>query len=205
MDIWDSNKLIIFIMFAIPGFICVKIYRLIYPSQGRDAGLLLYDAVTYSCINYAALSGLIYFVESSDVNQIGKAIFYFFVVFIFPIIMVLIWKKIRTVEFVNKLIFHPSDSPWDYVFSQRKKYWVEVYLKDGSVVAGYYGSKSFASASPEEKHIYLEQRWVTDQAGAFERAVNRTAGVIVLHSEISHIEFRETDSNNQTERKGDAE
>lgn len=190
MDIWESNKLILFIMFVIPGFICVRVYKLIYPSQGKDSGTLLYDTVTYSCINYAALSFFIFQVESNPVPPLWKNLFYFFVLFISPILMVFAWKKIRSYEKIKTLIFHPSDSAWDYLFSQRNKYWMEVFLKNGEVVAGYYGSKSFASASPEEKHIYLEQRWVMGSDGEFERPVDRTAGVIVLHSEISHIELR---------------
>ncbi|MFL9598162.1 DUF6338 family protein [Aeromonas veronii] len=191
MDIWDENKLAIFIMFFIPGFICVKMYGLIYPSQRKDAGFLLYDAVTYSCINYALWSWAIYLIETYGVHPVYKAMFYFFIMFLSPILIVFIWNYIRSLEIIKKLICHPSESAWDYVFSQRKRYWVEVFLKDKTVVAGYYGGRSFASSALVNEHIYLEERWIIDSDGAFERKVERSAGVIILHSEISHIEFRE--------------
>lgn len=191
MDIWDENKLAIFIMFFIPGFICVKMYGLIYPSQRKDAGFLLYDAVTYSCINYALWSWAIYLIEVYGVHPVCKAIFYFLIMFLSPILIVFLWNYIRSLEIIKKLICHPSESAWDYVFSQRKRYWVEVFLKDKTIVAGYYGGNSFASSAPVNEHIYLEQRWIIDSDGAFERKVERSAGVIILHSEISHIEFRE--------------
>ncbi|EPN9988960.1 DUF6338 family protein, partial [Vibrio cholerae] len=50
---------------------------------------------------------------------------------------------------------------------------------------------SFASSSPAEEQLYLEQTWKLGDDGSFERAINQTAGVIILTSEISHIEFRD--------------
>ena len=49
---------------------------------------------------------------------------------------------------------------------------------------------SFASSAPAEEQIYLEETWVLNEKGGFERKKNTTAGVIILASEISHIELR---------------
>ena len=76
------------------------------------------------------------------------------------------------------------------MFAQRKPYWVEVFLKNGNVIAGLYANNSSASSAPAPEQIYLEETWVLDVDGKFERAIADTAGVIILTSEISHIEFR---------------
>ncbi len=63
-------------------------------------------------------------------------------------------------------------------------------LKDGSIIAGRYAEKSFASSAPASEQIYLEETWVLNDNGGFERAKNNTAGVIILSDEISHVELR---------------
>ncbi|HBZ5598803.1 TPA: hypothetical protein OOF66_002534 [Morganella morganii] len=63
-------------------------------------------------------------------------------------------------------------------------------MKDGSVIAGRYAEKSFASSAPAPEQIYLEETWILNEKGGFERAKKQTAGVIILSSEISHIELR---------------
>jgi hypothetical protein len=85
---------------------------------------------------------------------------------------------------------HPTAKPWDFVFSQRKSYWLKVVLNDGTTIAGRYGPKSFASSAPAEEQIYLEESWLLNDKGGFMREKNNTEGVIVLSKEIAYIEFR---------------
>jgi len=193
MNIWEVDKLQIFIMFVIPGFITLKTYELLYPSQIKDSSKQLIDAVTYSCINYALLYWLIVKVESSELKAIHPGLyvaFYMFVLLVFPIIIAFIWKSLRESERFKKNIHHPTQKPWDYFFAKKKCSWVKVTLKNGDVIAGYYGTNSFASSAPADEQIYLEKKWILTEKGGFEREVNRSDGVIILTSEISHIEFR---------------
>ncbi|MGF1841500.1 DUF6338 family protein [Vibrio atlanticus] len=199
MSIWEVDKLQIFIMFVIPGFVSIKTYELLYPSQLRDSSKQIVDAITYSCVNYALLYWIIVDIESQTGQESLKvihptlyALFYIFVLLIFPVILTLTWKALRESKAFKMNLPHPTAKPWDYIFSQNRFFWVKVTLKDGTVVAGYYGEKSFASSAPAEEQIYLEQTWKLDDDDGFERMVNQTAGVIILTSEISHIELRET-------------
>ncbi|NOH86018.1 hypothetical protein F0249_19775 [Vibrio sp. 03-59-1] len=197
MSIWEVDKLQLFIMFVIPGFISIKTYELLYPSQLRDSSKQIIDAVTYSCINYAVLYWFIVDIESATGSSSLKSahpnlyiFFYIFVLLIFPVILAFLWKHLRESETFKANLHHPTQKPWDYFFSQNQCYWVKVVLNDGTIVAGYFGPRSFASSAPAEEQIYLEQVWKLSDDGAFERAVNNTAGVIILTDEISHIEFR---------------
>lgn len=52
MDIWDTNKLILFIAFVIPGFVSLKTYELLVPANMKDSDKRLIDAVAYSSVKY---------------------------------------------------------------------------------------------------------------------------------------------------------
>jgi hypothetical protein len=55
--------------------------------------------------------------------------------------------------------------------------------------AGRYDSTSFASSSPASEQLYLEEAWVLNSDGGFERPRTETAGILILSSEIMTVEF----------------
>lgn len=191
MDVWEIDKLFLFIAFVIPGFISLKFYQLLYPGALRNAADQLVDAVAYSCVNYALLLWLILVVESSRLSEVHPYfyyVFYAFVLFVAPIIWVVFWSWMRTWEIFQKNAPHPVAKPWDFVFQQRKQYWLIVYLKGGEKIGGKFSTKSFASSSPADEQIYLEEVWLVEN-GVLQRPVKESAGVLIGISEISHIEF----------------
>lgn len=192
MSIWDLDKLYLFIAFVIPGFISIKAYEVVIPGRIGDSSKQIVDAVAYSCLNYALLLWPIMAIEASSIKEQHPnwyAAFYLFVLFIAPIIWVLIWKAIRTTRFFQRNAPHPTLKPWDYVFSKRKPYWVKITLNDGTRIAGKYGTKSFASSAPAPEQLYLEETWLLNEKGGFDRAKRQTAGTIVLSGDISYIEL----------------
>ena len=191
MDIWQADKLMVFIAFVIPGFISIKFYQLLFPGVSRPFSEQIVDAVAYSCINYGALFWLILSVERSALKEIHSWLYYLFYVFVFllaPAVWVLLWRWLRTRAIFQKNAPHPVLKPWDFVFSQRKPYWVIVHLKNGQQVAGKFAEKSFASSAPAEEQIYIEEVWLATD-GVLDRPVKRSEGVIIMSSEISRIEF----------------
>lgn len=198
MNIWDLDKLVLFLAFVIPGFVSIKFYEVLFPSESKDSSKQLIDAITYSSVNYAILFWLIMSVNESKLSAtfpLLNGVFYFSVLFIFPIIWVLVWKIIRQSEFVQKNMPHPIAKPWDYVFSQRERYWVVVTLKDGVKIGGYYGENSFTSSNPASEQIYLEQCWVLNEDGGFGRVKNDTAGIIVVASDMLSVELFKVSEN----------
>jgi len=180
-------------MFVVPGFISLKAYELLLPNQLKDSSKQIIDAITYSCLNYSLLFFFIIKVEQSTLlitHPNYYFFFYFFVLFISPVIIVFIWKWIRSTNIAQKNAPHPTAKPWDYIFAQRKPYWVKVVLENGTIIGGRYSDKSFAASAPAVEQIYLEETWVLNQSGGFERMKNDTAGVIILSKNISHIELR---------------
>lgn len=192
MDIWDSNKLLVFIAFVIPGFISLKTYQLISPSQTKDSDKLLIDAIAYSSVNYALLLWPIYEIESNKIQESAPSLyvlFYVFVLFVAPVSWACLFNWLRTTDFFQNSMPHPTEKPWDFVFGRRKPYWLIVTLKNGQRIAGRYDSSSFASSAPAAEQIYLEESWVLNDDGGFERQRNATAGILVLSTEIVTVEF----------------
>ena len=192
MDIWDANKLLLFIAFVIPGFVSLKTYELLFPGTPKESDKLLVDAVAYSSINYALLLWPIYSIETNQVRQshpTAYVLFYVFVLLIAPIAWACVLKMLRTTEFFQRSMPHPTAKPWDFVFAQRKPYWAIVTLKDGKKIAGRYDSNSFASSSPAAEQLYLEENWVLNDDGGFDRPRTETAGILILSSEILTVEL----------------
>ena len=84
---------------------------------------------------------------------------------------------------------HPIQKPWDFVFAQRKCYWVIVTLKNEKKIGGLFSSNSFASSTPAPEQIYLEKAWELNDDDRFEKEHVETAGVIILSSEIVTVEL----------------
>lgn len=194
MDIFEADKLTLFIAFVIPGFVSLKTYELICPSISRSASEQIVEAIAYSCISYAILFLPIKWIEENDIihsNPLIYYLFYLFCMLIFPALLSLLWKKVRTSKKFLANAPHPIQRPWDFLFQQRKPYWISISLTNGTVIAGRFSGKSFASSSPAEEQIYLEEVWITNSEGKYERPVKRSAGAIVFGRNISHITLKE--------------
>ena len=194
MKIWEVDKLFLFLIFFIPGFISIKIFDLIVPSERRDFSKSLFEAIGYSSLNFALLSWLIILIHSGDFylrNKIWYFLFLILILFIMPAIWPLLFRLLSTWPPLCRHIIHPLPKPWDFVFGNRRAYWVIVNLKDGRKIGGVYGPNSFSSSYPAEEQIYLEQVWKLDEKGRFLEPVERSEGIIILGSELSSIELFE--------------
>lgn len=192
MELLELEKLKVFILFFMPGFISIKAYQLLVPDEYRASAEKAIEAVTYSCINYALLYFPIQFVENSLLSSIHPflyALFYISVLFLFPVIWVLLFLWLRHREFFQRRMPHPTAKPWDYVFSQKKWHWVIVTLKSGEKIGGKYGGKSFTSSNPAPEQIYLEETWVLSEKDTFVRPRKQSEGILILSDEIKTVEL----------------
>ena len=191
MDVLNQDKLILFFLFIVPGFISIKIYNLLQPSNHIESSKLVIDAITYSGINYAFLAIPIYFVEKGQLLSNCPFLYYLFYVLvfiIFPAVLPFLLLRIRKSKGCATLP-HPTGKAWDYVFQNAPESWVKVTLKDGTIIGGAYSGNSFASSSPEPMQLYLSEHWIMSEEGGFERKVNNTTGILILNSDIVTVEF----------------
>ena len=191
MDIWDSDKLILFIAFFVPGFIALKVYELLVPSEARDPSQSIIEAVAYSCINYAFFSWLL-IVDAlfawASTAPVLHGIIIFIVLFLAPIGLAFGYWKLRHVKFFIKHLRHPIPKPWDYVFGKQESFWVIIVLNDGTRLGGIYDTDSYASSFPMEEEIYLQQVWEID-GHRFIKPIHRSKGVIISGKDICYINF----------------
>lgn len=192
MDIWETDKLLLFIKFVVPGFISLKTYELLFPRASKTSAEQLIDAIAYSSINYALLLWPIYEVETRGVEHTHPTLyilFYVFVMLIAPVLWAYLWRMLRKTDFLQRSLPHPSCKPWDEFFCRRESYWVIVELRDGRKIGGKYGTKSFVSSAPAAEQIYLEETWELNSDGGFERARTDSAGIMILAADIVTVEF----------------
>ncbi|WP_435927539.1 DUF6338 family protein [Dryocola sp. BD613] len=192
MDIWDFNKLFIFILFVVPGFISIKVYEALHPSVKKDSSKIIIDAVAYSCINYALWFLPVYFSEKNDLFNYSSFLYYSLYLFVFlisPLLLPVTLHKLRLSQFFRKRLPHPVGRPWDFFFRNAPACWVIITLKDGKRIGGLYSGNAFASSSPEPEQIFLSESWHVNEDGGFERRKERTLGILVLTTDILTIEF----------------
>lgn len=191
MDLWEKSKILIFIIFVIPGFISMKLYSILHPNENLDTTKTIVEVITYSCINYAIWFCAIYYIEVTHFfdGPFTYALFYLFVLFVSPILLTLALVWIRSWKCMNKFMPHPTGRAWDYVFGLKQSAWVIVTLKGGGKIAGKYSNNSFSSSSPNPGHLYLEENWVLNDDGGLERSRTDTQGILILSNDIETIEF----------------
>lgn len=191
MDIWDKSKILMFIIFVIPGFLSMKMYSILHPNSEIDTTKAIVEVVTYSCINYAIWFFPIYYTETNKYfsNPIAYYFFYLTVLFISPIILTFCLVWMRTWKWLGRFLPHPTGRAWDYFFGLQQPAWVIITLKDGKKIGGKFSQASFASSAPNPEQLYLEENWVINEEGGFERPRNETLGILVLSKDIEIIEF----------------
>lgn len=192
MDVWQIDKLVLFLVFFIPGFISTKVYDLLVPSERRDFSKSLFEIVGYSALNFAALLWLIVLIHSGNFYDDHRTYYFlslFFVMFVAPSLWPFVFLKLSSWPPIAKHVVHPIQKPWDYVFGKRRSFWVIVHLRDGRRIGGKFDTSSFASSNPAEEQIYLEEVWELDEKGRFIKPIERSGGIIILGEDITAVEL----------------
>ena len=176
MDIWNVDKLALFLIFFIPGFISMKVYDLIVLGERRDFSKSLVEAISYSAINFAALSWLIAIVQTGDYYHNHFILFLisvFVILFAFPVC----WPF----AFLGLSSWRP--------IGKHDPFWIIVHLKNGQKIGGFFGRESFASSNPADEQIFLEEVWMLDDDDRFLSPAEGSRGIIIMNDEIRAVEF----------------
>jgi hypothetical protein len=123
MDIWNVDKLTLFLIFFLPGFISMKVYGLMVPGEPRDFSKSVLEAISYSTLNFAVLFWLIIFIHTGDFYH-RHLIWYSLSVAIIMVVVPACWPfvylRLSTWPFIARHFVHPIRKPWDYVFGKRE-------------------------------------------------------------------------------------
>ncbi len=88
MDILEKGKLLLFVLFIMPGFISMRVYRLFHPSTDTDI----------------------------STHPFWYYVFYFFVLIITPVLLPIILLMLRRSNRIRQFLPHPTGRAWDYFF-----------------------------------------------------------------------------------------
>jgi len=193
----SANAVFVLVVFLIPGFVFTRLFGFSIPLRPRDTTYVVLDSLAVSCIDYAFLSPVVWLLLRpgfSSNHPVWTVIGWFVTLFACPVAFAL--TAVRFIESPRAdwlrrafRIVHPVPKAWDYFFRQGKICWVLATMKDGRVVAGLYGTKSFASSYPDEEDLYLQTLCTLSAEGEITGIVERSEGAILRMSEVSLLEF----------------
>jgi hypothetical protein len=168
-----------------PGFISLKIWGLIHPSQKIVLSESLIEAIIFSSFNYIVTIWL--YIGTKDSNLVW--IYFITVLIIFPIIWPILLKLLLNNKLLKNKIISLIPKSWDYFFSKRECCFMLIHLNNGRIIGGLYGLDSFASSYPEKEDVYLQEIWKVDEEGKFIEKIPDTRGLLVNHDVIEYIEL----------------
>ena len=184
---FDWSRLAIVTLFALPGFISLRVWSLIFPTSDQPLKDQLGEAISFGILNAMICAPLFLLLQpASPIALYGLAVVTLVLlpaIWPFP----LLWL-IRILQKLNFILI-TSRSAWDDVFLRDEPYFIIVHLNDGGRVGGYYGANSFAGLHPISGHLYLEQLWYMDEQGKFTSAVPDSRGLILRPSDYKYVEL----------------
>src|SRR5258708_2482416 len=118
MDITSVDKLLLAVVFFIPGFVAMKVYSIFSAGERLDASKSLVDALSFSCMIYAAFSWAIvpvYQNRWSISHPLWFTLFVVLLLFVAPASAAIALFRARTLRFFSARLPHPVGKPWDFV------------------------------------------------------------------------------------------
>ena len=182
--------LLLFLICFVPGLVMLKIWdHIVAQGVRRDFSKSIFEAVAYSAINLGFFFPLIEVVRSGKLGPALSAIATFLILLGAPAAWPFLLRKVLSSRWLTKYGMHPDEVPWDFVFGQHEPFWAVVHLRDLRRIGGRFAENSFASSSPAEPQIYIEEVWKLDEDGRLCAPIERSRGIVVLGKDILAVEF----------------
>ncbi len=200
MNISSFDTLFYTLAFLVPGFVIDSVFSMFQRRRPERPHLSFLRLLTLSAINYAIWSWLIFLLIQPEWPQAhpGRAALgWLIVILIGPLLLGFIisyfaqkdWAR-RFLQWIGLRPLHVVPTAWDWRFETlREPHWLLVTLQDGSQVAGYFGSQSFASSQADQLDLYVEQVWQVPNDGGPWAMVEPQRGILISSHQIRYVEF----------------
>jgi hypothetical protein len=181
------------IAFIVPGFVFSAVRNQFVTGQERQGSEQIVRFLTYSTLNYAVFSGVIYFVLENYSSVVVRAGLWFFVILIGPAAAGILsgasiqndWAR-RIFHRFKLYPVHVVPSAWDYKFGRMDAQWVLVVLKNDIKFGGLCSGQSFASTDKAERDLFIERVFDIDESNKW-TATQKC--LLICAGEIRTIEF----------------
>lgn len=122
-DLLKPGALDLFLFFVVPGFVSLSVYDLLVPSARRNLSESAIHLISFSMFNLALWYWVISWMAETSLRQIHPAahsVFMFGIIAISPALLAIATYRLRISERLRKFVIHPSPTPWDFLFAQRR-------------------------------------------------------------------------------------
>jgi hypothetical protein len=167
MKLESLNIVLYKAIFLLPGFFIRNIISSLNPTRKSSDNITFLSCFMYSVINLAIWSWAYIWVTNKYINQYISDSFYFIILLLISLIGgfllsffigVIIQKRCinKIAQKFNIRSVDPTDSCWDWLFSNLVNRQIVITLKDNSQICGWFGGYSFSSSDPNERDIFIE-------------------------------------------------
>lgn len=199
MTLDNFDVVFLTIAFLTPGFVWSTVLTMLVPARTAPVQIRLLEFLTLSSINYGLWSWVLFAMFKSGFSErhpFWSGWMLFGIIFASPIVLGAASGWLRRHEVVTQFLnsfglrtVHPIPRAWDWHFSQERPYWLQVTLKDGSRIYGFFGMRSFAASDPDRRDLYLEAQFRPLDNGEW-APLEDIGGVLIMADQIAAIEFR---------------
>ncbi len=192
MDALKNFDFLLVLFFVVPGSVSMRVYGLLRPTEPGPLKENIYEAITFSVINYVLMEWAVPLARAYGGTPDGTiprllllAAAFVVVPAMLPIFLNLglQWLERR------RRILRRAKTAWDDFFLRRQSCWVIVHLKDGRRLGGFFGERSFAGLYPNSGHICVQELWKLGANGEFESKVDGTQGIVLRPDDYQMVEL----------------
>ncbi|MGH2345135.1 MAG: DUF6338 family protein [Chloroflexota bacterium] len=198
-NILEPNTLTLFLYFVVPGFVAIKVFDLLIPTERRDFGAALIEVVSYSLTNWVLFAWLLAEHDSTNPAVLDFSSGFRRIVYVFftPAVLALLVYFLRNTGGVRRAlrkvgvnVLSPMPTAWDAFFSRRDASYIVFHLKSKELVGALFDRQSFSTAWPGPQEVYVEQLWVINPVTRqFIKPVANTKGAIIKLDDCDFIEM----------------
>lgn len=204
-----GTAILVLVVFVLPGFVALRYAEQTYRTRAEDSALeRVLSALYFSLLSYLVIAGgalALFEIDEQDVTKLwsGDKPFEAYLglasaALVIPLVIAELARRwsgsgirgsVLSRAHIN--LTHKTPSGWEHFFLQGRWAYVRATLKDGRVVAGFFGPSSFAGYTSETPDLYLEQRYQLDDDDWFDGPAEGSLGLYVRADEIVSVEFYE--------------
>lgn len=200
-----ADNLLFFSLLVLPGFISLKVHRLLKPGERVQLKDDILDALAYGLGNAILLAwtvpiiigcgGVLVHGGTLTFNFASHSLYLYAVIVLF--LMPIFWPVL--IEFLLRWgekhlpIVGRAKSASDEYFTKKEDCWIIIHLTDGRLVGGYFGPNSVATVYPNSGHLYVEELWKLDDDGVFLEVIEQSKGAIFRPDDYHFVEFFDAD------------
>lgn len=189
----DPADLELFATFIVPGFITVKIWDLMAPTTRRDFSKMVIELVAYSMIFFPVVEFLRSAMQGASWDAdlpLLYAIAFLGTIILIPAFFTWLFYRFWVRVARKTGAATPVPTAWDYAFTRPGPFWVYFHMKEGPIVAGFFGDGSSAGTGVTAREVFVRDLRYVDDQGNISKAQTPPVNALIRQEDCTLIEFQ---------------